>query len=164
MTMADRIVILKAGVVQQVGTPEQVYQRPANRFVAGFIGSPTMNFFNAAVDEGGVRLADGTYIPIAPAAQAAARRAGIRDVVLGVRPEHLQVLGAGQPGLQARVSVVEPLGSDTLLYFDFGGERHVARVAPELPFRPGDTVTFGVAPGKAHLFQPGEDGAVLRDE
>jgi multiple sugar transport system ATP-binding protein len=164
MTMADRIVILKAGVVQQVGTPEQVYQRPANRFVAGFIGSPTMNFFPVAVADDVARLADGTAVALPGPALAAVRRAAVRDAVLGVRPEHFQVLAAGERGLQVQISVVEPLGSDTLLYFEFGGERHVARVAPELHVKPDDRVTFGVAPGKAHLFEPGEDGAALRDE
>jgi len=164
MTMADRIVILKAGVVQQVGTPEEVYQRPANRFVAGFIGSPTMNFFDATLHDGSVRLADRTQVALPVPAQAAARRTGARNAVLGVRPEHLQVLGAGEAGLKVEVGVVEPLGSDTLLYFNFGDERHVARVAPELHVRPGDSVTFGVAPGKAHLFQPGDDGAALHDK
>jgi multiple sugar transport system ATP-binding protein len=164
MTMADRIVILKAGVVQQVGTPEQVYQRPANRFVAGFIGSPTMNFFPVAVADDAARLADGTAVALPGPALAAVRRTAVRDAVLGVRPEHFQVLAAGERGLQVQISVVEPLGSDTLLYFEFGGERHVARVAPELHVKPGDRVTFGVAPGKAHLFEPGEDGAALRDE
>jgi multiple sugar transport system ATP-binding protein len=161
MTMADRIVILKAGVVQQIGTPEEVYRRPSNRFVAGFIGSPTMNFFDAVIDAGGVRLSDGTLIPLSEPSTAAARRCGMTSTILGVRPEHLQVQSAGGAGLNVKISVVEPLGSDTLLYFDFAGERHVARVAPELHVRPGDTMTIGVAAGKAHLFLPGEDGAVL---
>jgi multiple sugar transport system ATP-binding protein len=78
-----------------------------------------------------------------------------------VRPEHLRVLPAGEPGLSVRVGVVEPLGSDTLLYFDTDGQRHVARVAPELHVQPGDAITFGVAAAKGHLFLPGEDGAAL---
>jgi len=161
MTMADRIVILKAGVVQQIGTPEQVYQRPSNRFVAGFIGSPTMNFFDAAVVSGGVRLHDGTTFALPPPALAAAHGADVRNAVLGVRPEHLRVVAGDEPGLKVKVSVVEPLGSDTLLYFDSGGSRHVARVAPEFHVQLGDNVTFGVAPGKAHLFHPGEDGHAI---
>jgi multiple sugar transport system ATP-binding protein len=164
MTMADRIVILKAGVVQQVGTPEAVYQRPANRFVAGFIGSPTMNFFDVTVEDDAARLADGTQIVLPPGTLAAVHRANVRDAVLGVRPEHLRLLAPEEAGLRVTVNVVEPLGSDTLLYFGSNGSRHVARVAPELHVRPGDTVTLGVVPGKVHLFQPGEDGAVLRDE
>jgi multiple sugar transport system ATP-binding protein len=156
MTMADRIVILKAGVVQQVGTPEQVYQRPANRFVAGFIGSPTMNFFDVTVEGDGVRLRDGTRFAVP-----AASRAGRGDAVLGVRPEHLRVLPAGEPGLKVTVSVVEPLGSDTLVYFECDGSRHVARVAPELHVQPGAAVNLGIAEGKAHLFEPGEDGVAL---
>jgi multiple sugar transport system ATP-binding protein len=161
MTMADRIVILKGGVVQQVGTPEVVYQRPANRFVAGFIGSPTMNFFDVALQGDGVRLTDGTRFTLPEPTLAAAQRDGIRQAVLGVRAEHLRVLTDGQPGLRVAVRVVEPLGSDTLLYFDFDGSRHVARVAPELHVQPGDAVTFGIAPGKSHLFETGEDGDAI---
>ena len=165
MTMADRIVILKAGVVQQVGTPEVVYQRPANRFVAGFIGSPTMNFFDVALDGAQAVLPGGSRLAVPQPAAAAALQAGLQQVVLGVRPEHLQVLPAGQPGLPITVGVVEPLGSDTLLYFDVGGQRQVARVAPELAVRSGDPLTLGIAPGKGHLFVPGEEGAALwRDE
>ena len=161
MTMADRIVILKAGVVQQMGTPQQVYQRPANRFVAGFMGSPTMNFFDVVVAPEGGRLHDGTTITLPPPTLAAALGAGVRNAVLGVRPEHLRVVAGNGLGLRVEVSVVEPLGSDTLLYFDSGGGRHVARVAPELHVLPGDSVTFEVAPGKAHLFQTGEDGDAI---
>ncbi|MDQ6639676.1 MAG: TOBE domain-containing protein, partial [Pseudomonadota bacterium] len=78
-----------------------------------------------------------------------------------VRPEHLQALPADQPGLKVTVSVVEPLGSDTLLYFDRDGVRHVARVAPELHVRPGDAVTLGLAIDKAHFFAR-SDGSALR--
>jgi multiple sugar transport system ATP-binding protein len=160
MTMADRIVILKAGVVQQVGTPAEVYQRPANRFVAGFIGSPTMNFFDVTPQDGGVRIAGGALFPVPDADLQRARVDG-RELVLGVRPEHLRVLPGGEPGLRVTVDVVEPLGSDTLLYFDGGGSRHVARVAPELNVQPGDTLTLGIAAGKAHWFEPGEDGHAI---
>jgi multiple sugar transport system ATP-binding protein len=161
MTMADRIVVLKAGVVQQVGTPAEVYGSPANQFVAGFIGSPTMNFFAAEAVAGAVRLRDGALFPLAPAQAEAVRRAPSASLVLGVRPEHLAVRAPGEPGLQATVSVVEPLGSDTLVYFDRDGTRHVARVSPETRLRPGDGVTFGVAMDKAHLFDAPE-GRALR--
>jgi multiple sugar transport system ATP-binding protein len=162
MTMADRIVVLKAGVVQQFGTPEEVYKTPANQFVAGFIGSPTMNFFEAEAADGGVVLAgDGARFALPEAPLAALRARGAARAVLGVRPEHMQVLPPGQSGLAVTVSVVEPLGSDTLLYFDRLGQRHVARVEPELQVRAGDRVTLGFAAAKAHLFDAG-DGSALR--
>ena len=156
MTMADRIVVLKAGVVQQFGTPEEVYKTPANQFVAGFIGSPTMNFFDVNATATGLRLADGTEFAM-PAAQ---RRSGSGTLVLGVRPEHFSVLAPGDAGLRVTVSVVEPLGSDTLMYFDREGTRHVARVSPETHVRPGDGVTLGFPAEKAHLFD--QDGNALR--
>ncbi len=156
MTMADRIVILKAGLVQQVGTPQQVYNEPANQFVAGFIGSPTMNFFAARRDGDGLELADGTRLPLEATRAARLPQAPLQ---LGVRPEHLALQAEG--GLPARVSVVEPLGSDTLVYFDFQGQRRVARVSPEQTPRPGDAVHFGVATARAHLFDAAS-GAALR--
>jgi multiple sugar transport system ATP-binding protein len=159
MTMADRIVILKAGVVQQVGTPQEVYNEPANAFVAGFIGSPTMNFFDARCVDGALRLADGTVLPL-PAARAAALADG-QEVRLGVRPEHLR-LGTAAPGaLPVKVNVVEPLGSDTLVYFSFDGVRHVARVPPEDTPLAGQTVHFDVALDRAHFFDSAS-GLVLR--
>ncbi len=161
MTMADRIVVLKAGVVQQFGTPEEVYKTPANQFVAGFIGSPTMNFFDVTLQGDALRLDDGTLIALAAAQVDAVRRAGASPLALGVRPEHMQVLAAGESGLQVTVSVVEPLGSDTLLYFDRDGVRRVARVSPETRVRPGDRVTLGFAMAKSHLFDA-TDGRALR--
>jgi multiple sugar transport system ATP-binding protein len=159
MTMADRIVVLKEGVVQQFGTPAEVYASPANQFVAGFIGSPTMNFFSVEPAEGGVRLKDGTQFSLAVSRLAALRRTS--PLLLGVRPEHLTLLAPGQPGLRATVSVVEPLGSDTLVYFDREGTRHVARVSPDSQLAPGDVVSFGLAMDKAHLFDA-QEGSALR--
>ncbi len=159
MTMADRIVILKAGVIQQVGTPQQVYNTPSNAFVAGFIGSPTMNFFAVQRTDGGLRLADGTVLPL-PAARAATL-ADRQAVQLGVRPEHLRLQAAGPGAVPVKVGVVEPLGSDTLVYFDFDGRRLVARVAPEETPVAGDTVHLGVALDRAHLFDT-TSGLALR--
>jgi multiple sugar transport system ATP-binding protein len=161
MTMADRIVVLKAGVIQQFGTPEEVYKTPANQFVAGFIGSPTMNFFDVTVSAAGLRLSDGTALALPDQRRAALRDVRAEALVLGVRPEHMQVLPGSADGLQTRVSVVEPLGSDTLLYFEHEGTRHVARVAPETQARPGDVVTLGLAMDKTHLFDK-SDGRALR--
>jgi multiple sugar transport system ATP-binding protein len=161
MTMADRIVVLKAGVVQQFGTPEEVYKTPANQFVAGFIGSPTMNFFDAAATAEGLRLADGAEFVLPAARIELLRRAPSAALVLGVRPEHMFVLAPGEAGMRVTVSVVEPLGSDTLMYFDRDGTRFVARVSPETQVKPGDAVTLGVAMDKTHLFDK-RDGSALR--
>ena len=162
MTMADRIVVLKAGVVQQFGTPEEVYRAPANQFVAGFIGSPAMNFFDAAFTAGGVRLSEGATFAL-PAAGDDDRLRSARgaSLVLGVRPEHLEILPADAPGMKVTVSVVEPLGSDTLMYFERDGTRHVARISPDSHLKPGDAVTLGLAMDKIHLFDA-KDGSALR--
>ncbi|WP_326534765.1 ABC transporter ATP-binding protein [Pseudorhodoferax sp.] len=159
MTMADRIVILKGGVVQQVGTPQQVYNEPANAFVASFIGSPTMNFFSVQLGGDTLHLPDGTQLTLPPARAAAlGSRAALR---LGVRPEHLRLQAAGPGAMPVVVSVVEPLGSDTLVYFEFAGTRHVARVAPEETPTAGDTVHLGIVVERAHLFDD-STGAALR--
>jgi len=161
MTMADRIVVLKAGVVQQFGTPEEVYKTPANQFVAGFIGSPTMNFFDATATAEGLRLADGAEFALPAARCEMLRRTPNAELLIGVRPEHMLVLPPGEAGMTVTVSVVEPLGSDTLMYFDRDGTRFVARVAPETQVRAGDAVTLGFTMDKTHLFDK-KDGSALR--
>ncbi|MEK7435369.1 MAG: sn-glycerol-3-phosphate ABC transporter ATP-binding protein UgpC [Pseudomonadota bacterium] len=161
MTMADRIVVLKSGMIQQIGAPDEVYKTPANQFVAGFIGSPTMNFFDVEADADGVRLKNGARFGMPAASMAALLRGGGSAAVLGVRPEHWQVLNPDEPGLKITVSVVEPLGSDTLVYFDSDGMRRVARVQPELQVKAGDVVTLGFPADKAHLFDINE-GRALR--
>jgi len=164
MTMADRIVVLQAGVIQQFGTPEEVYRSPANRFVAGFISSPTMNFFDATATADGLRLDDGAVFPLAPARRAVLGAARDPALVLGVRPEHMEIQAHDAPGLKVTVSVVEPLGSDTLMYFERGSTRHVARVSPEEQVKPGDVVTLGFAMEKTHLFDRKDGRARCRRE
>jgi multiple sugar transport system ATP-binding protein len=159
MTMADRIVILQAGVIQQVGTPQEIYNRPANQFVAGFIGSPSMNFFSATRQAEGLRLSSGATLSL-PGERLAGLPVGAA-VQLGVRPEHLGLARPGPGTLEVRISVVEPLGSDTLLYFDLDGVRHVARVAPDVDLAPGSSVHLSVHLDKAHCFDAAT-GAVLR--
>lgn len=158
--MADRIVILKAGHVQQVGTSEEVYNRPANQFVAGFIGSPSMNFFPVRLEGDGLRMAGGAHVPLDPERGQRLRTCTGKPLVLGVRPEHLVLRLAGGGGLNVTLSVVEPLGSDTLLYFELDGTRHVARVAPEQTARPGDSVTLDIAARRAHVFDA-DSGTVM---
>ncbi|WP_234729958.1 ABC transporter ATP-binding protein [Acidocella facilis] len=150
MTMADRIVVLRGGVIQQVGTPEQIYSTPANRFVAGFIGSPSMNFLPVTLEAGGARLEDGTVLAVQTTRRGPA--------VLGIRPEHFEPVGEG--GLAAQILLVEPLGADTLVHFNVGAVRCIARVAPDTRPQMGETLRLGVAPGKAFLFDP-ESGVRL---
>ena len=154
MTMADRLVVLESGRIQQVGTPEQVYETPANRFVAGFIGSPAMNFFPVTLDGGGAALADGSRIDL-PVTGAAG------PAVLGLRPEAMVPAPDGAPGLRVTVTLVEPLGSDTLVHFRLGEADYVARVPPETRPRVGDHLTLAADGARCHLFDA-SSGALLR--
>ncbi|MBB4278944.1 ABC transporter ATP-binding protein [Rhizobium mongolense] len=115
MTLADRIVAMHGGVVQQVGSPLELYDRPANLFVAGFIGSPGMNFLDATCETGGVRLKDRTLIPLsAPLALSSGAK-----VTLGIRPEH--VVMSDQGGMRAKVELVEPTGFGIILHLSLHG-------------------------------------------
>jgi multiple sugar transport system ATP-binding protein len=160
MTMADRIVVLKSGTVQQYDTPEAVYERPANQFVAGFIGSPTMNFF--PVEQRGEGIAfchDGAAVAVDAKSEARLRRAG--RAVLGIRPEHFAVAQDASDGIGIMVRLVEPLGSDTLIHFDLAGASAIARVDPALRPKVGDRLSLRPQPGKLHLFDT-ETGQVLQ--
>ena len=168
MTLGDRVVIMREGRVQQIGTPLQVYGEPANRFVAGFIGAPAMNFIDVTVQEetGAVTVeATGLRLTMSAAdARELAAWAG-RRVTLGVRPEHL-VLGEGAPGLSfdARVEVVEQLGSEILLETRVGAESvTVARVPAETAIARGDQVRLSAQPGRLHFFDPETELPVRRD-
>jgi multiple sugar transport system ATP-binding protein len=160
MTMADRIVVLQSGTIQQYDTPETVYERPANQFVAGFIGSPAMNFFPVEWRDGRAVLSQGgTVVPLDGEITARLGKAG--NAVLGIRPEHFAVAADGADGIAINVKLVEPLGSDTLIHFDLAGVSAIARVDPSLRPKVGDRIGLRPQPGKTHLFDAA-DGQVLR--
>jgi multiple sugar transport system ATP-binding protein len=151
MTMADRIVVMHDGVVEQVGDPLGLYDEPANLFVAGFIGSPAMNFIDARIKRnGGAPSAvanDGTALPL-PAT------AGGRDgqsVVYGIRPEHLD-LTDGTGGLPAEVVVVEPTGAEILVFTHLAGQEVAVVFKKRHLFNPGDKIGLTPHPGTIHLF------------
>ncbi|MCK0166791.1 sn-glycerol-3-phosphate ABC transporter ATP-binding protein UgpC [Jannaschia sp. S6380] len=147
MTMADKIVVLQGGNVEQIGSPLDLYDRPANTFVAGFIGSPSMNLLPAEGTDGGATV-DGTALPVPGVAPG-------RRVTLGLRPEHLTLADTGLP---AKVSVVEPTGSETHIIAR-AGDREVTAVTRDRPaVRPGETIHLMPAPGSVHVFD-GETGA-----
>jgi multiple sugar transport system ATP-binding protein len=155
MTMGDRVAVLKDGLLQQVGTPREMYDKPANVFVAGFIGSPAMNITSATLVEGGARLGSMT-VPLSREAQAAASRSGSKNVTLGFRPEDLQPAAEGE-GFPVTVNVVEELGSDAFLYGTIeadSGDLHdvIARVDARRVPRKGDRVWLKVRTGDEHLF------------
>jgi multiple sugar transport system ATP-binding protein len=159
MTMADRIVVLQNGTVQQYDTPEAVYERPANQFVAGLIGSPTMNFFSVEPRGDAAILSDGGA-PLALDAESLARLKKAGKAVLGVRPEHFAVTPNSVDAAAITVRLVEPLGSDTLIHFDLAGVAAIARIDPALRPKVGDVVNLRPLPGKTHLFDS-QSGRVL---
>ena len=149
MTLADRIVILKGGEIEQVGTPDQVYNSPNSVFVGGFIGSPAMNFAKATVRGGQLIFEDGAVLPLDGRGKAGSAEG--REVILGIRPEHFGA-HAGGSTLSGRVQVVEPLGSDTLVHFSVGASTLTARVVPEMRPQPGEVISMGLDPSRLHLF------------
>jgi multiple sugar transport system ATP-binding protein len=159
MTLGDRIAVLSAGVLQQVDTPLMVYERPANRFVAGFLGSPSMNFLEGTVDEGGrnVRIA-GAQWPVDGALALGLSGRGGEAVTIGVRPEHLALAGP-QGALEGRVEFGEALGAETLLYVKTDAGRMVVRANGDARRAPGEAVRLVPEPGSLRVFD--RDGAAV---
>ena len=153
MTLADRLVILDSGRVQQIGAPLEVYRRPANRFVAGFIGTPPMNFVEgrvAAVAGGVEFVGEAVRIPLGPAIAAAEGPA-----TLGVRPEDVALVAAATAGsIPAQVALVELLGAHAHLHLDAGPQRLVVVVPGAAAPAAGTTVHVRLDPARAHVFEP----------
>jgi multiple sugar transport system ATP-binding protein len=145
MTMADRIVVMHDGVIEQVGTPLELYDRPANLFVAGFIGSPAMNMLSGKMDNGAFVAADGTRISLPNAAAGAAGRA----VTLGVRPEHFSLDPNGVP---AEILTVEPTGSETQVVARFAGHEITGAFRERITAQPGEKINIRPEPNAVHLF------------
>jgi multiple sugar transport system ATP-binding protein len=150
MTLADRVVVMNGGHIEQIGTPDEVYHAPASLFVAGFIGTPTMNLLPARFESADtLQIGEGTVVRL--------RRAGGEGhVVFGIRPEDVGIaIGAAPPGctdLPATVEVVEPLGSDTLVFTSVFGASVTARVRPEERPAPGTQIKLRVNLDRAHIF------------
>jgi multiple sugar transport system ATP-binding protein len=145
MTLGSRIAVMKDGVLQQIGSPQDIYRRPANTYVAGFIGSPTMNFIAGNADSTGATAVfsiEGGVLPLNPPQ--------VGRLTLGVRPEHLHL--SDSAAWRGEVQLVEPTGADTyVLVKTAGGAVHV-RVAPEAEVRVGDQVGLRALPEHAHWF------------
>ena len=162
MTLGTRIVVMKDGVVQQVDTPQHLYEQPGNLFVAGFMGSPQMNFLDAQITEKGNGLVAkiGEYDVIIPAAKAKVLKEGGyvgKTVVLGIRPEDIhdsQMFIEASPSapMTSTVKVYELLGADVFLYFDVNGTQVTARVDPRTTAKTGDPIRFAFDMEKAHFF------------
>jgi multiple sugar transport system ATP-binding protein len=160
MTLADRVVVMRDGGVEQIGTPDVIYNQPASIFVAGFIGAPTMNLVAARLDyrNGTLVVALGREASfIVPPEHAAAYRDWVgRDVIFGLRPEQLDWTGPDVDAgtLEVEASVVEPLGADTLVFFEISGLEMVARLPPEAARDTGDRVRLRPDLRRMHLFDP----------
>ena len=149
MTMADKIVVMHDGIVEQIGAPLELYDRPANRFVAGFIGSPAMNFIEGRLEQGGLTLPSGAVLPV----EAQIPAAHGSQLTYGIRPEHLHIAPAGTPAsIPATVAVVEPTGSDTTLIAKVEGGNMTVVLRERCTLRPGEAVALKPAARQAHLF------------
>jgi multiple sugar transport system ATP-binding protein len=146
MTMADRIVVMKDGYIQQVGTPAEVFHKPANTFVARFIGAPSMNLLDGKIDGTVVSLANGQTVTI-PKLQAPDRK----DVLLGVRPDDLHP-NSSNPIITGKVVLREPLGSETMIYVDTPSGEIIAKADGRTPPEVGETVQLGADPENLHVF------------
>ncbi|MCG0276476.1 MAG: sn-glycerol-3-phosphate ABC transporter ATP-binding protein UgpC [Thermosediminibacteraceae bacterium] len=163
MTMGDRIVVMKDGVIQQVDTPRRIYDHPANLFVAGFIGSPQMNFLKGYLSSEGdklyINLAQ-TKLPIPDGVKNKIDPSYIgKEVIMGIRPEDIHDEPAfvdyfPEYCFDANVDVVELMGSETYLYLNFYNNTLTARVDPRSNARPGDKIRIGFDMNKLHLFDP----------
>ncbi|MCQ2480083.1 MAG: sn-glycerol-3-phosphate ABC transporter ATP-binding protein UgpC [Clostridia bacterium] len=167
MTMGDRIVVMKDGIVQQVDTPKNLYNSPCNLFVAGFIGSPGMNFIPCEFDgKNRVRI-NGSTITVTQKEQLEAMiKDGGDNLTLGIRPEDLTVdsefiMKHPDSVFEAQVDVVEPLGSETFLYLDFFGTKIIARVSPDVTFKQGEIVKLGINTQKVHIFDTSSGENIL---
>jgi multiple sugar transport system ATP-binding protein len=145
MTMADKIVVMNGGNVEQIGAPLELYDYPNNLFVAGFIGSPAMNFLRGKIADGAFQSDSGTNLPL-PSGRSADDG---RPVVYGIRPEHFQLNGDGIP---ARVHVIEPTGSETQVMAEFAGGSIIAAFRERVSARPGETIRITPDRSLVHVF------------
>jgi multiple sugar transport system ATP-binding protein len=162
MTLGTRVVVMKDGRVQQVGEPLELYGRPANKFVAGFIGSPAMNFVDVSISGDGLRAeAEGLRLQIPERLRAH----GGKRLTLGVRPEALRIANGEDPhfadySFATTVDVVEPLGNEILLNFRAGGVPMVARVDPGVRVKAHENIRFALDPGRLHFFDAKTEAAI----
>ena len=163
MTMGDKIVLMKDGVVQQIDTPMEIYAKPVNKFVAGFIGSPAMNFFEGTIEKGKTitftETGGGIRLPVQKKDQSTLKKLFGKVVVLGLRPEQISYAPAGKPGAartiaRVTVEVVEPMGNETYVYFSTrkDGQQFVARVASGKEPAIGKGLDLAFDMGHAHFF------------
>ncbi|HVJ36667.1 MAG TPA: sn-glycerol-3-phosphate ABC transporter ATP-binding protein UgpC [Stenotrophomonas sp.] len=153
MTLGQRIVVLNAGVIQQIDTPMALYERPANLFVAGFLGSPAMNVLRGVIGEDGLQMADGRRVPLSGTPAPLQSRG--REVLVGIRPEHLQPAGAGDTvAFEARIEGLEPVGNEIFVNLALDEQMLVMRVPPQALPAVGETLRVALHAAHLHFFDP----------
>ena len=150
MTMADRIVVMRDGRVEQIGAPLDLYDNPNNTFVAGFIGSPAMNMLKGVVRSGSVEFDGGSRLPLGQVPRSFDVSEG-RPVLFGIRPEHLQV-GGGDNTISSTVDVIEPTGADTQVTCNFAGNHMIVVLRDRIDNRAGDSIILQPDLSRVHLF------------
>jgi multiple sugar transport system ATP-binding protein len=165
MTLADRIVVMNAGRIEQIGTPDELYHRPRTRFVAGFIGSPAMNVVSCQLVNGGdglsVQLADGLSFTVPESRKARYQPHVGKQLAFGLRPEHITErrsdMPAGAQIFDVNLDVVEPMGMETMVYFLVGGAEVCGRVAPTAAGNAGEKMPLVADLNHMHLIDPQTD-------
>ncbi|MBN2627206.1 MAG: sn-glycerol-3-phosphate ABC transporter ATP-binding protein UgpC [Spirochaetales bacterium] len=169
MTMGDKIVVMKNGVIQQIGTPLKLYNEPINRFVAGFIGSPPMNILTAKiVEENGSIVVKGAGVSVVPGKE---YEEGLKpyvgkEIFFGVRPEDLEEVRKVDPNnfITANVDVIEPLGAETHVWLSTAESTLIARTAPSSDFKVGDEISFTCNLSKIHFFEMENERSIFFKE
>ena len=156
MTLADRVVVMNNGLIEQVGTPGELYHQPRTHFVAGFIGSPAMNFLDCKLERnsGNLEVKLGDMLTLQVPADLGSRYEPYvgRGLVFGIRPEHVHEKRPGEDDFaEVMVNFIEPLGMETMVYFTINGVELCGRVSPEADPRPGQTISLTIDIGKMHL-------------
>jgi multiple sugar transport system ATP-binding protein len=157
LTLADRIAVMHGGLIQQLATPKEIYRKPVNLFVAGFVGSPAMNFLEGRITKAngsvGIRLKDGTDVPL-DGYQFAGQPSDGQSAVLGVRPEQIEIKmpASGSASLPVTVSLVDPMGADSLLWGTVGGDTVSVRIGAEDNYSLGQPIKATFVPSLASLF------------
>ncbi|HBT71351.1 MAG TPA: sn-glycerol-3-phosphate ABC transporter ATP-binding protein UgpC [Lysinibacillus sp.] len=156
MTMATRLVVMKDGLIQQIGTPKEVYNTPHNMFVAGFIGSPSMNLFHCHLTETEILLGEQSFpIPSMYVPLLKEKNYLGKEIVMGIRPEDLQITDVVSPfAFKATIDVTELLGAETYLYCSLNNQNFIARVQADNNLHPSDRVSFVMREEKIHFFDP----------
>jgi multiple sugar transport system ATP-binding protein len=153
MALADQITVMSQGKIMQVGRPMEIYEQPANLFVAGFLGSPPMNLLEGEWSDGVFR-APGVTIPLNGSAEIVNKAASGHEIILGMRPEDVHIAAAGddEGAVRGEVYTIEPLGDETLLDIKLGEALVRARVGPAEPWREGDVVSVTFDDSRVHIF------------